>query len=52
MKTAEEIYVEVCKLPQGEQKIFLDWAKEYITKLDKKLKRQKLRKEQKRDSHE
>jgi hypothetical protein len=39
MKKAVELYTELCKLPIEEQKIFFDWAREEIKKLDKELKK-------------
>ena len=40
MKKAEELYVEICKLPLEEQVKFFEWAREYIKELDKELEKQ------------
>jgi len=38
MIKAEEIYVEICKLPIDEQVKFFDWAKEFIKETEKAIK--------------
>lgn len=40
-KNATELYIELCKLPKEEQEIFLNWARDEIRELDKKLKKEK-----------
>ena len=41
---AAVLYIELSKLPIEEQKIFFDWAREEIKKLDKELKEKKEKK--------
>ena len=38
MDEAAALYLELCKLPLEEQRIFLEWARDEIKKLDKELK--------------
>ena len=41
MDEAATLYLNLCKLPIEEQRIFLEWARVEIKKLDKELKQKK-----------
>jgi hypothetical protein len=38
---ATGLYLHLCRLPKEEKEKFLNWARDYIKNLDKKLKKEK-----------